>query len=410
MSDTTIERIETWYLRVPLETPITLGEMVIAHRDFVLVRVGTAGGAEGVAYSLTRGAPLDLVLADVVAPRLLGRDALDPAARREELVRGLVMLGAVGLVGRALSLVDICLWDIKARLAGLPVWRLLGGGDDSSATSEASGPREASATSEASGPAAAAGMRGHAPVIMVAPYARPGEEDAAYAERLVGLVARGYSTLKLYPMPDPVAMRARLAVVRQRLGERIGLVVDMSWSFRTAAQAVEAVGMWEDLGLAWVEDPFPADEWRSIRALSEAVDTPIGVGDEVSEPSVVERLISERAVDLVRLDATSMGGFTGFAALLRQAESAGLPVSPHAYGEIQQHCVFGWGGVSPVELFAPDSPTWGTGRFMRRQLDVDPSAEPAIPHGELAAPSTPGLGLEFDWSAVRALSLRNTTT
>lgn len=398
MSDTTIERIETWYLRVPLETPITLGEMVIAHRDFVIVRVGTAAGAEGVAYSLTRGAPLDLVLADVVAPRLLGRDALDPAARRDELVRGLVMLGAVGLVGRALSLVDICLWDIKARLAGLPVWRLLGGGDGSGTTPDSSGP------------AAPAAERGHTPVIMVAPYARPGEEDAAYAERLVGPAARGYGTLKLYPMPDPAAMRARLAAVRRRLGERIGLVVDMSWTFRTVAQAIEAVGMWEDLGLAWVEDPFPADEWRSIRALSEAVDTPIGVGDEVSVPSVVERLVSERAVDLVRLDATSMGGLTGFAALRRQAESAGLPVSPHAYGEIHQHCVFGWGGVSPVELFAPDSPTWGTGRFLCRQLDADPSAEPAIPHGELAAPRAPGLGLEFDWPAVEALSLRHTST
>ena len=229
----------------PLETPIRLGDLVIAHRDFVVVRVRTAGGAEGVAYSLTRGAPLDLVLSELIGPRLVGREALDTAARHAELTRGVVTLGAVGLVGRAISLVDIALWDLKGRLAGLSVWRLLGG------------------------------YRQRAPVLLVAPYAAPDEGDDAYAERLAPLAARGYATVKLYPMADPEAMRRRLAVIRQVLGSRIGLVVDMAWSFRSASDAIAAVSLWEEAHLTWVEDPFPADDWRSIRALSDAVITPI---------------------------------------------------------------------------------------------------------------------------------------
>ena len=163
MSDTDIQQLETWYCRIPLETPIVLGDMVIAHRDFVIVRLRSAGGAEGVAYSLTRGAPLDLVLSELIGPRLMGRDALDTARRHEELTRGAVMLGAVGLVGRAISLVDIALWDLKGRLAGLPVWRLLGG------------------------------YRQSAPVLLVAPYAGADETDDAYAERLAPLASRGYA-------------------------------------------------------------------------------------------------------------------------------------------------------------------------------------------------------------------------
>ena len=222
MSDTDIQQLETWYCRVTLETPIVLGDMVIAHRDFVIVRLRSAGGAEGVAYSLTRGAPLDLVLSELIGPRLMGRDALDTARRHEELTRGAVMLGAVGLVGRAISLVDIALWDLKGRLAGLPVWRLLGG------------------------------YRQSAPVLLVAPYAGADETDDAYAERLAPLASRGYATIKLYPMADPEAMRRRLAVIRQRLGHGIGLVVDMAWSFRSAADAIAAVrsvgGVRPDLG------------------------------------------------------------------------------------------------------------------------------------------------------------------
>ena len=87
-----------------------------------------------------------------------------------------------------------------------------------------------------------------------------------------------------------------------------------------------------------------------------------------------------------------------------QAVRAGYVVSPHAYGEIHQHCVFGWPGVEPVELFLPDSPTWGTSRFLEQQLDLSDGGR------ELAAPTEPGLGLHIDWKAVEALASRHTIT
>lgn len=372
MSDTTIDRVESWYVRVPLATPIRLGDMVIAHRDFALLRIRTAGGLDGVVYSLSRGAPLDLVLTELIGPRILGREALDTRGRREDLARSVINLGTVGLVGRAMSLVDIGLWDIVGQEAIMPVWRLLGG------------------------------TRTTAPVLLVAPYALDGESDEAYAERLAVVAARGYQTLKLYPMPDPAAMGRRLAAIRSRLGPQIRLVIDMAWSFRTALDAIAAVRSWAPYDLTWVEDPFPAEEWANIKALADAVDTPIAVGDEVSVRGTTERLITERAVDVLRLDATSIGGFAAFDSLRDQAALAGLTVSPHAYGEVHQHCVFAWPGTGPIELFAPDSPTWGTGRFLARQLDAIEGT------GEMHAPTEPGLGIAIDWAAVEALATRHT--
>lgn len=373
-SETRIEGLEAWRLRIPLATPIVLGHMVIAHREFVVVRVRTAGGLEGYAYSLTRDAPLDLVLTEYLGPRLIGKDALDTDRVHEDLVRGAASLGAVGLVGRGISLVDICLWDIKGRAAGMPVWRLLGG---HAAT---------------------------APVGLVAPYAAGDEHEDAYAERLASLATRGYASLKLYPMNDPEAMRRRLAAIRARVGPDVGLVVDMAWSFSSVTEAIAAVRSWEEFRLDWVEDPFPADDWRSIRALSDAVETPIAVGDEVSVAATMERLIGERAVDIVRLDATSIGGFTSFASVRAQASRAGLAISPHAYGEVHRHCVHAWRGVSPVEIFPPASPTWGTSRFLIDELDLP------VGRTEVDAPMEPGLSLPIDWAAVEALSDRHTST
>jgi L-alanine-DL-glutamate epimerase-like enolase superfamily enzyme len=371
-SDTTIDRIETWLCSVILDKPVTLGQLVISHRDFVVVRMRTSGGAEGVAYSLTRGAPLDVVLADVVAPRLLGREALDTAARHEEMRRGVVTLGAVGLVGRAISLADICLWDLKGRASGMPVWRLLGG------------------------------YRDQAPVGLVAPYAGPDEADETYADRVAELALRGYASIKLYPAADPAAMAHRLAAIRERAGDETGLVIDMAWSFRTAAEAIRSVRMWEPFDLAWVEDPFPSEEWRAMRALADAVSTPIAAGDEVSVPGTMERLITERAVDLVRLDATSIGGFTGFAALRQAAADAGYVVSTHAYGEIHRHCSYAWPNVTPIELFPPGSPTWGASHLLAAELDL-PLGDDTLP-----APTEPGLDLALDWDAVQAMAARHT--
>jgi L-alanine-DL-glutamate epimerase-like enolase superfamily enzyme len=370
-SGATIERIDAWYVRVPLATPIVLGSLHIVHRDFVVVRVRTRDGVDGSAYSLTRGSPLDQVLIDSVAPHLLGRDALATAARLEDMQRGVITLGPVGLVGRAISLLEICLWDIKGKVAGLPVHRLLGGSRDA------------------------------APMLAVAPYAANDEADEAYAERLIPLAQRGYQALKLYPMARPEAMTRRLAAIRRAVGDEIGLVIDMAWSFRTAPEAIAAVQQWEDFHLTWVEDPFPSWEPVLMRQLAEGVRTPIAAGDEVSVPAVMETLIRDRAVDVVRLDATSIGGYARFGELAATARRAGYQVSHHAYAEIQQHCVFAWPGVSPVEIFVPGSPTWGTSRFLTEELDL-----PAGQH-ELPAPTRPGVGIPFDWAAVEALASRH---
>lgn len=368
-----IDGVEVVLCRVPLETPVDLGIITVAHRDFVLIRVRTADGVEGVAYALTRGAPTDLVISDLLAPVLMGKDALAIDDRLDDMRRAMVTLGSVGIVGRAISLLEVCLWDIKAKTAGEPVWKALGGSGE---------PAE---------------------VLLVAPYSSPTETHDAYAERLAPLAAQRYALIKLYPLSDAEAMAERLAALRRILGDEVRLAIDMAWLWRTSEESIAAVRRWQEYDLTWVEDPHMADDWQTIKALTDAVSTPIAVGDEVSVRAVSEALVREHAVDVLRLDATTIGGLTVFSEVHELARSNGLRTAPHAYGEIHRHVVHAWPDVGPVEVFPPRSPTWGVSTFLE---------ELVLPDGEarIEAPTEPGLGLHIDWDAAGAIALRTTNT
>jgi len=112
-----IAAVEAWLCSVPLSAPLVLGDVRITARDYVVARVTTGDGATGCAFGLARGAPLDLLVADVLGPGLVGAPA-SVAAVNDRIDRALVILSREGLGQRAASLVDLCAWDLAGRAAG----------------------------------------------------------------------------------------------------------------------------------------------------------------------------------------------------------------------------------------------------------------------------------------------------
>lgn len=371
-SDRTIARVEAWACVYALPRPFTLGGLRIARREYAVARVTADDGTQGVAYALSRNAPLDLVLTDLIAPRVLGGDALDPAAALERCERGLVAVGIEGIVRRALSLLDVCLWDLRGQAAGEPVWRLLGGG----------GPPEA-------------------PILLVEGYPVEGESTAAFGERLAARAAEGYRILKLANLPDPAEIAARLTATREAAGPEVELVVDVAWAWRDVEHAVEAARLWEPYRLAWIEDPFPPQRVDAIAALRESVETPIAAGDDVTSRPLFGELMHRRAVDTIRMDAMTIGGFSGFVEVHAQAQAGGFPISPHVHSEVHQHCAFGLTGVGPVEMFPR-----GTEFDCVHEFVLPASLTFAAP-GIVRAPDGPGLGLELDWDSIEAHAVRH---
>lgn len=369
--------MECWTVNVSLSEPLHLGDIEVSSREFAFLRIESGGGDSGVAYAMTRGAPVVDVLADLVWPNVVGKDALNISSIRDCLDRALVTHGRAGTVQRAVSLVDIALWDLKGKLTELPVWKLLGGGAERTA-----------------------------PLMVVADYCRSGEAPDRYADRVAAYLADGYEAVKLYPAANAIKTREQIVAVRRAFDRQADrpdpkLVLDVAWMWRSLRTAVDDISRWEDLDLAWVEDPLPADMVRVIGELSKRVETPIAAGDELSVPALAFQLLDEGAVDILRVDATTLGGISTSADLLRTAASRMIPVSTHIYPEIHRHLSLAFPDVVlMLERFPPQAATWGADQFLATTTGVLPDRQLS----GLAAPDAPGLDLEIDWKLVRAKS------
>jgi L-alanine-DL-glutamate epimerase-like enolase superfamily enzyme len=358
-----IERVVALRASFPLGTPLRLGGGVIAAREFTFVRITTRSGIEGKAFALSRGLPSDVFIAEMLAPVLVGSDP-DPILERVAACTATV--GAPsrpGMVTRAISLVEIALWDIKAQRAASPLWRLLGG------------------------------HRAQIPALLVAGYLTDDTTPEELGERLGSLGHAGYRLLKIARAPTPDLTRRLVERARAALPAETGIVVDVLWSWQTSTAAQRELRAWgRDLDLAWLEDPFPPSDWKSCRDLRERTGLRIGVGDEVTDPYVFRNLIELGAIDVARTDATTLGGIDAWREVSAYAHLEGVEVSPHAYPEVHVHCACAWPGTCAVELFEPDSPYWPTDRFL--------SGGPVVRDGLVQAPEAPGLGFELDWERI----------
>lgn len=358
-----VTRVRTWTLRLPLATPLTLGRMAIEDREYVVVRVDDdRGGAPGAAWSLTRNLPIAASLDRLLAPVAIGA-GVDETARVWHAARD--ALGPAGRGGasmRALSLLDICLWELKARAASLPLHRLLGG------------------------------LRGRVPVMAVSAYPTAGLGPEQAGERLAALLASGHSLVKLARWPDPADTARVLARANAPAGS---LVVDAAWAWDDPFAALAELRRWGDVELAWLKDPLPAERTAAYRRLRERCPHPLAVGDEVSDAELLAGLARDGVADVLRIDATVAGGITGAQRLLDSCWLAGVPVSLHV------------GLPMHVHLAAAHPACIGVEAFVGGDRALDPveellAAPPAVEAGQVQAPPGPGLGCEVDWEQVEA--------
>jgi L-alanine-DL-glutamate epimerase-like enolase superfamily enzyme len=345
-------------IRLPLPRPLQLGPMQIAHRAYAVVTLRTASGFVGNAFSLSRDAPVAAVVNEQLAPLLVDRDAELVTARWQECFDATISVGRVGVVMRALSLVDIALWDVKAQRAGLPLWRLLGGAD------------------------------ARVPTLMVAGYPT-GEPPEELGERVGEYGREGWRLLKLARTPDSAAMRRLIQASTSALPDGCELVVDCAWVWRRPVEAMRELAAWGSPPLAWLEDPLPPEDVGAYVRLGAAAHVPLAVGDELTDWHLLRTHLAAGTLGVVRLDATTIGGVTRALRVLHGAADAGLPVSCHVYPELHVHLAAAFGSGVSAETFD------------RAGNPFDPAhtlygGGPELACGFATAPDTPGLGFVLD--------------
>lgn len=343
-----------------LPVPIIYGNWIMDHREFALVRVDLEDGTAGFAYALTRDGPIASIVNRSIAPCYKGKNAGDP----EQIYFGALWTNhavhAAGIGMRALSVVDIATWDAWSRSSKQPLTTLLGGNVS------------------------------RLPATAIVGYPPTMNEDEL-AQQIKDLQEKGWRRFKIPISPDLEFSERRLRAAREAApNDWIGF--DINMVLRSSAAVIEFENRIRDLKLGWIEDIVPPGNAHMVAEVRQASKTPIAMGDEQGGSYHPEALLTLKAVDVIRVDATTNGGITGLRRVLDLAKEAHVQVAPHMFPHFHSRLlpIFGWNDV-PIEWGVP-----GTGVH---PMD-DGLEQPKIKDGFME-PLQSGLGfgkiVDLDW-------------
>src|SRR6266850_2366068 len=374
---TRIASVKPHPISVPLNDPVWTAHEELTSSSVIVVEVRTDDGLTG--YGQIHGSPMKAICAWVerFGEIVRGMDALAHVAVWDRLFsltcpRPGGIAGADGLppplprgerpqIMAAIGGIDIALWDIKGKHAGLPVWRVLGG------------------------------ERRPIPTYATGGYYRPGAPDTVYAEELAGFVKAGYRAVKLKTgAGSPADEARRVRTVREAIGKGVSLMLDMNAPYDVDG-CIEFARRVEPLDIYWLEEPLhwylqPADFVR----LAAATSIPLAHGERELTRFTVRDFIATGAIRYVQFDSTRAAGFTEGLRVAALAEQHAVMIAPHTAPELHAHLV----AALPRCGFGVES-------------HGDAARNPLSHHLLLGGPETrdsfvhlndkPGFGVEIDW-------------
>ena len=359
-----ISKVDVFVYRAPVETPVQTSFGLMRDRPAVLVRVRDKDGVEGWGevwcnFPAVGAEHRARLLIDAVAPLVLGQSWPDPTACFELLTQRLHVLavqsGEPGPVAQAIAGIDIALWDLFAKRAGQPLWRMLGGQSESV-------------------PVYASGLNP--------------TEPQRLAERRA---AEGYRAFKLKvgfgESRDIVNLRALRTVLGENNTNKTKAI--QAWSLEEAGRMSERLAEYRPL---WLEEPigadFPVEAWMELARRSAI---PLGAGENFRGDAQFDEFIRGGAIRIVQPDAAKWGGFTRCVPLGRRANAHQAWFCPLWLGggiglaaSLQLKAAVG--GPGYVEVDANPNP-------LREQL-IEPSFE--VRDGAIRLSPSNGLGIEPD--------------
>jgi len=334
------------------------------------VRIETENGLSGLgeASPMQGGLASLVIIAKDMAPFLIGKDALDHAVLIDALFHKCVKLGPEGVTTAALAALDIALWDLKGKLLGYPVYKLLGGAWRTSLACYAS-----------IGGNASRSVDGVVEVVM-----RRVEKERPAA---VKIRWDGDRTKQDFDIPGDIA-KAR--AVRKALGDDFVLGFDANNGYSVGG-AIRVGRALEDLGYTWFEEPVQHYHVSAMGEVAQRLDITVSAGEQTYTLQGLKDLINA-GVRMVQPDIVKMGGITGLMQCAAIAHAHGVELVPHqtqpSIGHLANiHVLSTIMHLSkPVEL----ADNW-------ERADSVFTKNPSEPiNGRFELPSAPGLGMEFD--------------
>ncbi|KAB8170942.1 mandelate racemase [Streptomyces sp. 3MP-14] len=357
---------------------------------YVIVRVETdQPGLHGLGCASDPQRPLAIrsVLDDYLGPLLVGRDTADIEDIHRLLLNSAYWRGG-SIAQNALAAVDVALWDIKGKVAGLPLHALLGGRarEFAAAYTHVDG-RDPEEVAERVAAAVARGYR-HVRVQIAVPGSDTygaGPADPAEAERRRLRTGTWDSLSYLRQVP------AALNAVRERVGPDVELLHDVHERL-TPAEALTLVREVEPARLFFLEDVLAPEDAAHFPRLRAAGTVPLAVGELYHDTAQYLPLLRERAIDFARIRVPTLGGLTPTRKLVAACELFGVRIAPHGPGDVSP---VGMAVNVALDISSPAFGVQEAARFTDATLEVFPGAR--VPErGGLRPSERPGLGVDFD--------------
>ena len=272
------------------------------------------------------------------------------------------LIGRRGMTTRAISASDIGLWDIRAKLAGMPLYKLLGGYQD------------------------------RVPTYIAGGYYEEGKGLEELAQEMADNVAMGAKAVKM--KVGGVSIREdveRVRVARDAVGPDVKLMVDANCAYRYY-EAIQLATRIERYDPLWFEEPVAPDDLEGHRKLAAATTIPIATGENEYTRYGFRDLINQGAVAIFNPDAIILGGVTEFMKVAALAQAYDLDIAPHGPQEIHVHLVAAIANGLILEFYRDTvDPMWGNVYEHTLTLNDD---------GTVSPPEVPGIGLNPNYEAL----------
>ena len=362
-----IVRIETLMVDLKPKVKRTDAIQSFVSQETPIVRIFDAEGAIGTGYTYTigtGGASILALIEQTLAPALIGREA----GEIENIWRHLLFLTHATSVGAitslALAAIDTALWDLRCRRHNEPLWRAAGGAQHK-----------------------------------IPLYTTEGGwlhiETGALVDDALAAKALGFGGCKIKIGRSHVSEDvARLEAVRNAVGPAFEIMTDANQRF-TIDEAIRRARCLTPLDIAWLEEPLTADDLGGHVRLSQSTSIPIGVGESLYSPLHFREYLQNGACSIVQVDVARIGGITPWLKVAHLAECFNVPVCPHFLMELHVSLCAAVPNARWVE-FIP-------------QLDTLTMSPMRIEAGHAIPSNAPGLGIDWDWAAIRAETVPGST-
>jgi L-alanine-DL-glutamate epimerase-like enolase superfamily enzyme len=364
-NDARIVSVEARTINIPLDNATSFSTRKVVARNYTLVRIRTEDGYEGIGFCYGGshgGVMVTHAVRELFQPMLVGQNALRVEGLWEQMYQDTLLHGRAGSVMRALSILDIAMWDRNARAAGLPLSRYLGGWKDKV-------------------PAYASGG-----------YYLDGKTPEMLGEELAGYVALGFKAVKIkVGKLSPKEEEARMKAARAAIGNDILLMLDANNAWRDLPTALEYMKRYEPYDPYWIEEPFSPDDIENHAQLARRTPVAVATGEIEAGRWRHQELLEKRAAMILQTDAAVCGGISEFRRIAAAAAGFGVTLCPHWFHDLHVHLVAATPNAHFVEFFSDDQVL-----NFRRLVDT----QLKFADGDLIVPSGPGLGFGFDAQAV----------